>query len=192
MTADRPPAKPKYRRATGVDDADAQRWLLDQVANALWFPPDATAADRGAIVKSAIAMLESIAPGDGIEGMLAAQMIATHAASMESARRAMNDANAARTKPVDPLHRERSLRQSSRLMALFNRQIAALHAHRAEKQAEQRAAEWGDGAGRDWPPYRDPTPTSPSAEPKVEESRVRPGGFETRPYQNNMVSDITL
>ena len=64
--------------------------LLKQVIGSLW---TAHAADKEAEIElfdAAAAALAGIKPKDEIEGMLAAQMVAAHRATMECYRRAMN------------------------------------------------------------------------------------------------------
>lgn len=75
-------------RATGTTDPTAQSWLINQLLNALYFPPDATAADKAEALEAVLVMLEGIAPRDAVEGMMAVQMVAIQAASMECLRRA--------------------------------------------------------------------------------------------------------
>ena len=63
--------------------------VTNQVARALWHsetPDPRTVESQHEAVQVA---LRSIAPRDAIEGMLAAQMVATHEAAMECFRRAM-------------------------------------------------------------------------------------------------------
>jgi len=60
--------------------------LLKQVMRSLWL---AHAVDKDELFDAAAAALAGIKPKDEIEGLLAAQMVAAHSASMECYRRAM-------------------------------------------------------------------------------------------------------
>ena len=62
--------------------------LADQVVRPLWLA-NAKEDERDRLHLAALATLISIAPKDEVEGMLAAQMVAAHNATMECYRRAM-------------------------------------------------------------------------------------------------------
>jgi hypothetical protein len=62
---------------------------VNAIANLLWFPDGISAADRDARNVKAIDLFESTKPAEGIEAMLAAQMVGAHHAAMECLRRAM-------------------------------------------------------------------------------------------------------
>ena len=72
-------------------------------------------------------MLEGIKPQDEIEGMLAAQMVATHSAAMECLRRAM-----IQNQPA--LGREQNLKHAAKLLSIYSRQIETLDKHRGKGQ----------------------------------------------------------
>lgn len=64
-----------------------------------------TAADRVARIVRALDLFESIKSGEGIEAMLAAQMVGTHHAAMECLRRAMLPSQFSRgAMPILPGH----------------------------------------------------------------------------------------
>jgi len=60
-----------------------------QVLSAIW--PSSNPEQLTKQYEAALAGMAGIGPGDEIEGMLAAQMVATHSAAMECYRRAMLD-----------------------------------------------------------------------------------------------------
>jgi hypothetical protein len=63
--------------AVGIRDLEAQVHLIMQVASVFW----KGAADTNA--NAAIALIREIAPRNGIEALLAAQMVAVHNAALE-------------------------------------------------------------------------------------------------------------
>ena len=63
--------------------------LLNALGNTLWAPAGQSEEDRTAQCTAAVIALGAFKPADEIEGMLAAQAIAMHHASMECSRRAM-------------------------------------------------------------------------------------------------------
>src|SRR4051794_35979110 len=78
----------ELRPLTGSDSGTFNLKLLNQVWNALWRLENGAerATQMGQL--AARGALRGIAPRDPLEGMLAAQMIATHEAAMECFRRA--------------------------------------------------------------------------------------------------------
>src|SRR4051812_24548066 len=80
----------ELRPLTGSNSGMFNLKLLNQVWNALWRLQNGTewAKEMGEI--AARGALRGIAPRDPLEGMLAAQMIATHEPAMECFRRARN------------------------------------------------------------------------------------------------------
>ncbi len=68
--------------ATGTNDPELAQQLFNQVSLALWMPAELSDEERRQHIRSAIAALRGIRPQDEVEGMLAAQMVATHAAAM--------------------------------------------------------------------------------------------------------------
>jgi hypothetical protein len=77
----------KLKALGGSRSDDFNTVVPCQVLNALWLQGDAEARQRQ--FAAAGAALFGIKPADEIEGMLAAQMVATHNAAMECFRRAM-------------------------------------------------------------------------------------------------------
>jgi hypothetical protein len=69
--------------AFGLSDVDAQVHLIFQTASVFW----QGSADGN--VNAAIALIREIAPRNGVEALLAAQMVAVHNAALEQLRRAL-------------------------------------------------------------------------------------------------------
>lgn len=79
-------------RLKGIGGSPDDRFN-SQVANAAvataWFPKNLTSEDRDKLVSAVVNGMMAFKPADEIEGMLAAQAVAMHHASMECSRRAM-------------------------------------------------------------------------------------------------------
>jgi hypothetical protein len=104
-----------------------ERLKLNEILNLLWLPEGISEADRNAKLVKAADLFESIKPEDGVEAMLATQMVGTHSAAMECLRRAMI--------PTQPFEgRNASLAHAQRLMSLYTTQLAALDKHRGKGQ----------------------------------------------------------
>ena len=100
---------------------------MEQVAAALWLPEGKTREEKQQAVKAAYGALQAIAPQSELEGMLAAQMISTHNAAMECLRRAMI--------PDQSLKgHDQNLKHATKLLAIYERQLAALDKHRGRGQ----------------------------------------------------------
>jgi hypothetical protein len=97
------------------------------VVGSLW---TAHAADKEAEIElfdAAAAALAGIKPKDEVEGMLAAQMVAAHSATMECYRRAMN-----REQTFEG--RRENLNQANKLSRTYTMQMDALSRHRGKGQ----------------------------------------------------------
>lgn len=112
------------RRATGAGAPTLQRRMLNQTFNALKLY---AAEDHDEAVQAALAALEAIGPVDGVEGMLATQMVATHEAAMECLRRAMNPEQTFAGRDVN-------LKHAAKLLQIYARQVEALDKHRGKGQ----------------------------------------------------------
>ncbi|MBL6427631.1 MAG: hypothetical protein HOY44_08915 [Maritimibacter sp.] len=75
----------------------------------------------------ALEQIESLDPQDGLEGLLAQQMVATHAAALECLRRAALENQTS-------IGRDAALKQAEKLMSLYLKQAAALDKHRGKGQ----------------------------------------------------------
>ena len=88
-------------------------------------PP--TRKPRSSFFDAAAAALAGIKPKDEVEGMLAAQMVAAHSATMECYRRAMN-----REQTFEG--RRENLNQANKLSRTYTMQMDALSRHRGKGQ----------------------------------------------------------
>lgn len=115
------------KAASGSQSVHFQRELLDQVTASLWLPDWKTNDQKLQAAKAAYAALQEIAPRSELEGMLAAQMIAAHNGAMECLRRAMMEGQTFEG-------RDQNLKHATKLMGLYERQLAALDKHRGKGQ----------------------------------------------------------
>jgi hypothetical protein len=74
---------------------------------------------------AALTLLEEIKPQDGLEGMLAVQMVATHNMALECFRRAVQSEQT-------PQAFEMNLRHAEKLMAVYLRQVETLDKRRGK------------------------------------------------------------
>jgi hypothetical protein len=80
---------PLLKHLGGSIHDDWNQALCNQVLNAAKYPKNATQEDKAKLYFSHLAFLTGVNPQDVIEGMMAAQLFASHSASMECYRRAM-------------------------------------------------------------------------------------------------------
>lgn len=113
--------------ALGFKSKMPQMRLLLNLVNALPVSGDLSKDELSQRYDTAIAMLAELRPGDGLEGMLVAQMIACHEAAMSCLNRAQN-----------PQHsfegRHENLKQAQKLLSLYIKQMQALDKHRGKGQ----------------------------------------------------------
>lgn len=109
----------RMRRATGVSDPFLQSRWLSQANGPLARGSDGSAES----VLSTIAALEGIAPTDGIEGLLATQMVATHEAAIDCLRRASIQEQTWAGRDLDLKHGEK-------LLQIFTRQLEVMDKRR--------------------------------------------------------------
>ncbi len=107
--------------ATGTTNQDAANLLIGQVVNAQ------AGRDQLDCANAAVALMQGIDPQDELEGLLAAQMVATHNLSMEYARRAMG-------KDVNRDQADSLINRTTKLMNVFTRQVEALNKYRNRGQ----------------------------------------------------------
>ncbi|MEC5383712.1 hypothetical protein VSX64_23470 [Aurantimonas sp. C2-6-R+9] len=101
--------------------------VVNQAINATWLGTGTSDETRQMVVGSAAGAMMSIEPKDAIEGMLAAQMVATHNAAMECYRRAMI--------PEQTLvGREAALGQANKLTRSYATLVQAFDKHRGRGQ----------------------------------------------------------
>jgi hypothetical protein len=123
-----PPFKlPELNPNLPYSGKDVEHAKLQELMNTIWVAPSTSREERNALLVKAIDMFNDFKVEDGIEGMLAVQMIGTHHAIVECFRRAMI--------PEQPLAAEKVyLSQAERLMGLYTRHLAALDKHRGRGQ----------------------------------------------------------
>ena len=114
-----------HKAFSGSNSRNFQNELILEVGLAL--SSAVQDAEKGAMTKvmAAYEAMQAIAPRSELEGMLAAQMIATHNAAMECLRRAMIEGQGFES-------RDQNLKHAVRLMGLYERQLAALDKHRGK------------------------------------------------------------
>ena len=113
--------------ATGTNDPELVQQLLNQVYRALWMPADLSDEERLQQLRSAIAAMRGIKPQDEVEGMLATQMVATHAAAMECLRRSIIQEQSIKG-------RDSELRHAAKLLSIFAKQLETLNRNRGKGQ----------------------------------------------------------
>ena len=92
---------------------------MDEIAQLIHQPSDLSKAERDSRIVRALDLYESLEPSDGIEGMLAAQMVGTHYAVLECLRIAAAPKQNFGVKDMN-------LKHAQKLMALYLQQVAAL------------------------------------------------------------------
>src|SRR5262249_35215034 len=112
---------------SGTGNARLARWLASQVAGCQSFPRGMPAEACNERASAALAALEEIRPGDALEGLLGAQMVATHSAGLEMMQRAM-----ARSQDGPKIERQTS--QAVGLLGLFARQLDLLPRQRGRER----------------------------------------------------------
>jgi len=113
--------------ATGTNAKPLQVHLAHEVVQTLRLPDGLGEDEKCRRVNSAIAMLKGIEPRGTLEGMLAAQMIATHSAAMDCLRRAIVE-----EQPFAV--RAENLNQAMKLMSMYTRQVEVLDKRRGKGQ----------------------------------------------------------
>jgi D-tyrosyl-tRNA(Tyr) deacylase len=101
--------------------------LIRQTIDALWLPGSLSKEQQAERIATAIIMLNGFKPADELEGMLSAQMVATHTAAMECLRRAMIEEQTF-------AGRDQNLKHASKLLSIYARQLDALNKHRGKGQ----------------------------------------------------------
>ena len=110
--------------------AKSDKWnllLCNQVLNAAWYPRNNTEQEKADQHTAIFGFLAGVNPKDALEGMMAAQLFASHAAAMECYRRAMLPDQSAEG-------RQTNLAQAAKLTRANAAQIEALAKHRGKGQ----------------------------------------------------------
>ena len=113
--------------ATGTNDPELAQLLGNQVYETLWLPAESSEEARLQHIRAAMAALRGIKPQDEIEGMLATQMVATHAAAMECLRRSM-------IPELSFEGRDNNLRHAAKFMSIYTKQLETLNRNRGKGQ----------------------------------------------------------
>ena len=114
----------KLRPIGGSGSDDFNRVIANQTVHSLWLA-HADEDGRDKLHSAALATLVSIAPKDEVEGMLAAQMVAAHSASMECYRRAMIGEQSLEG-------RQSNLSHAGKLSRTYVQLLEALNRHRGK------------------------------------------------------------
>ena len=121
-----PPQSGKGKRFGGSDSDAFNNIVANQALKSLWVAhSDSAALDLQ--YQAALAIMAGIGPRDEIEGMLAAQIVATHNAAMECYRRSMLDNQTCEG-------RRGSLNQANKLVRSYVTLMEALNRHRGKGQ----------------------------------------------------------
>jgi hypothetical protein len=108
-------------------DVGFETHKLNQIVQTIRFPEGVSEEEKDIIIVRAIELYESLAPSDGLEGMLATQMVGTHHAALDCLRLAMVPGQTFAA-------RDMNLKHAAKLMALYAQQVAALNKHRGKGQ----------------------------------------------------------
>lgn len=120
--------------------SDVEAAKMTEILTLISVPPSSGETQREALYVKAIDLFESIEPADGIEGMLAVQMVGTHNAAVESLRRAMIHDQSLEAQKV-------YLSQAERMMGQFARHLEALDRHRGKGRANITVGQVNVGGG---------------------------------------------
>jgi hypothetical protein len=144
----RRPAAAEASALTGAPDPRLARELVRQVIEALGLSQKLTRRERRERVAAAKAALAGLAPEGAVEGLMAGQMIATHAAAMACLTHAM-------TAGVDNADAQAVLRRAERLLFVYARQTETLlRARKASPRAAEGKEAWRiDGVAFEPPPW---------------------------------------
>jgi hypothetical protein len=121
--------KGRLKRIGGSQSDHWNNVLINQTAKTLWVKySDKDIREQQ--YKATVAALIGIGPKDEIEGMIAAQLLASHNAAMECYRRAMAD-------EVSFEGRQANLNQANKLVRSYAVLVEALNRHRGNVQRVQ-------------------------------------------------------
>jgi hypothetical protein len=120
-----PAARQGRLKGIGGSDFDTfNNVVANQAIQSLWLA-HAEGEDKDRLISAGVGALIGIAPKDEIEGMLAAQMLAVHSASMECFRRGM-------IKDQTFVGRQQALAHGGKLSRTFAMLLDALSRHRGK------------------------------------------------------------
>ena len=112
-------------KSTGSKDLEIHLARVRELTSTIWLPGDLPEKERDRKVLAAVNMFSELKPQDGVEGMLATQMVATHSAAMECMRRAMLPEQSSEA-------RDMNLRNANKLLQTYARQLEVLNKHRGK------------------------------------------------------------
>ncbi len=115
------------RKYLEIRELDLETHKMNEVARLIHMPENLSEEKRNARIVRALDLYESLAPSDGLEGMLAAQMVGTHLAALECLRLAAVPQQSFAA-------RDMNLKHATKLMALYGQQVGALNKHRGKGQ----------------------------------------------------------
>jgi len=132
----------------GTTDLRLAQDLVRQTIEALGLSEKLSRRERGERVAAAKAALAGLAPQSTLEGLMSAQMIATHAAAMACLTRAM-------AAGVEDTDAQAALRRAERLLFVYARQTETLlRARKALPRAAEDKEAWRiDGVAFEPPPW---------------------------------------
>lgn len=116
-----------WTTSTGVNHQGIRMARIREVLSVLWLPDNLSKEEKDKAILAALNMYSELKPQNGIEGMLAAQMVGTHAAAMECLRRAMIPGQSFEG-------RDQNLKHANKLMQTYSRQLEVLDKHRGKGQ----------------------------------------------------------
>ncbi len=114
-----------WKAVTGTDQEDLRNGLWQQMLAFIIRPGDLTEQEVAERASAAVAALAAIRPQDGMEGMLAVQMVAVHSAAMDSLTNAMKSNQSDQS-------RDMYYRNAGKLMTMYLHQIEAIDRRRGK------------------------------------------------------------
>jgi hypothetical protein len=120
-------SKPILKHLGGSRSDHWNQMLCNQIINSGWFRENMPADERQDQRTAILAFLASVKPGDAVEGMIATQLYASHAAAMECYRRAMLPGQPVEAKQIN-------LTLAAKLTKANATQVEALKKYRSKGQ----------------------------------------------------------
>ena len=115
------------RDVLAVDESVVINRKVNEISELLFYFENMSEDEKNVRIVRALELFESLEPLDGMESMLAAQMVATHFAALDCLRRAALNNQTFEGRNV-------SLTQAQKLMSLYTKQLATLDKHRGKGQ----------------------------------------------------------
>lgn len=124
---------PAFRQTLCSDRISDEQYAarkISEISSVLWLTDTMSEDEKNLRIARAIELYESLAPQDGMEAMLALQMVATHFAALE----AMSQAGVP-GRFIGGV--EKFMNTSAKLMSLYTRQMEALEAQKRRRAKSQ-------------------------------------------------------